>query len=53
VQPTAAFDAGIEYRHVFAGARALVPLSRTEGNNPHDVWGFGSPALLGQLGFRL
>jgi hypothetical protein len=53
VQPTAAFDAGIEYRHVFAGARALVPLSRTEGDHPHDVWGFGTPALLAQLGFRL
>jgi hypothetical protein len=53
VQPTASVEAGVELGRFFAGARALVPLSRTVGDHPHDVWGFGDPALLGQLGFRL
>ena len=54
LQPTAALEAGLEWRRLFAGARALVPLStRTGGPQPHDAPGIGEVALLAQVGFRL
>jgi hypothetical protein len=54
VQPTAAFEAGVEYQRFFAGARTLVPLSRrSSGPQAHDVSGFGDVAILAQLGFRI
>ena len=54
VQPTASVEAGVSLWRFFAGARALIPLStRTEGRSAHDVAGFGDPALLAQLGFRI
>ena len=54
IQPTAAVEAGISFWRFFAGARALIPLStRSEGRTAHDVAGFGDPALLAQLGFRI
>ena len=54
VQPTAAAEAGVSYWRLFAGARLLVPLSaRVAAPQPHDEAGFGNPALLAQLGFRL
>jgi hypothetical protein len=54
VQPTAAVEAGVSFWRFFAGARALIPLSRrSEGLTPHDVGGFGEAALLGQVGFRI
>ena len=54
VLPTGSLEAGVSYWRFFAGARALIPLTtRSEGRNPHDVAGFGEPALLAQLGFRI
>ena len=54
VQPTASFEAGVSYWRLFAGARMLLPLStHTGGVRPHDEAGFGDPAVLGQVGFRI
>ena len=54
VQPTASIEGGLSWWRLFAGARLLVPLSmRTSGSRPHDQAGFGDPALLAQLGFRI
>ena len=54
VQPTASFEAGLSWWRLFGGARLLVPLTtRTTGPSPHDQAGFGDPALLAQLGFRI
>ena len=54
VQPTAAIEAGFEYRRFFAGFRGLIPLSKSSGGPlAHDVSGFGDVALLGQLGIRI
>ena len=54
VLPTGALEAGVSFWRLFAGARLLVPLStRTGGLRPHDQAGFGDPALLAQLGFRI
>ena len=54
VQPTASFEAGLSWWRLFAGGRLLVPLTtRTTGPSPHDQAGFGDPALLAQLGFRI
>src|SRR5260221_3134242 len=54
VQPTAAFEAGVEFKRFFAGARALLPLSRrSDGPQAHDISGFGDAAILAQVGFRI
>lgn len=54
IQPTAALEAGLEWRRLFAGARALVPLStRSGGPRPHDAPGLGDAALLAQVGLRI
>lgn len=54
VQPTATAEAGLSFWRFFAGARLLLPLStRTGGLHPHDEAGFGEPAVLAQLGFRI
>jgi hypothetical protein len=54
LHPTAALEAGLEWKRIFAGARALLPLStRSTGFAPHDTKGLGDLAILAQLGFRI
>ncbi len=54
IQPAAAAEAGVQFHRLFAGARALLPLSsRSTGAQAHDVPGVGDPAVLAQLGFRI
>jgi hypothetical protein len=54
IRPAVTTEAGLQWRHFFAGVRALLPLStRVDGPRPHDEAGISDVALLAQAGFRL
>jgi hypothetical protein len=54
IQPSLAFETGLDVGRFFAGGRMLLPLgTHTAGVAAHDTGGVGSPALLAQIGFAL